>query len=82
MIQLSTSGICLKEMKYEDTTGNLKILISNNDKELKASQATVAHICNPSYSGGRDQEGYGLKPTQANNSQDPILKKPSAKQGW
>jgi hypothetical protein len=22
----------------------------------------VAHACNPSYSGGRDQEGHGLKP--------------------
>jgi hypothetical protein len=22
----------------------------------------VAHACNPSYSGGRDQEDYGLKP--------------------
>jgi hypothetical protein len=40
----------------------------------KASQ--VAHAYNSSYSGGRDQEDYGLKPAQANSSQDPILKKP------
>jgi hypothetical protein len=26
--------------------------------------------------GGRDQEDYGSKPTQANSSQHPILKKP------
>jgi hypothetical protein len=34
-------------------------------KDLKiymVSQAPVAHACNPSYSGGRDQENHGLKP--------------------
>jgi hypothetical protein len=36
----------------------------------------VAHVCNPSYSGGRDQEDC-LKPTQANSFQDPISKIPS-----
>jgi hypothetical protein len=35
----------------------------------------VAHACNPSYPRGRDQEDHGLKPAQANSSQDPILKK-------
>jgi uncharacterized protein YaiL (DUF2058 family) len=30
--------------------------------------------CNPSYSGGRNQEDYGLKPAQRNNSQNPISK--------
>jgi hypothetical protein len=35
----------------------------------------VAHACNPSYSGGRDQEDQGSKPAQANSSQDLILKK-------
>jgi hypothetical protein len=33
----------------------------------------VEHTCNPSYSGGRDQEDR--KPAQANSSQDPISKK-------
>jgi hypothetical protein len=28
-------------------------------------QALVAHICNPSYSGCRDQENQGSKPPQA-----------------
>jgi hypothetical protein len=37
----------------------------------------VAHSCNPSYSGGRDQEDRGSKPVQANSSQDPISKTPS-----
>jgi hypothetical protein len=40
------------------------------------SQAPVAHICNPSYLGGRDQEGHGLKPAQANSSRDPISEIP------
>jgi hypothetical protein len=28
----------------------------------------VAHICNLSYSGGKNQKDYGWKPTQANSS--------------
>jgi hypothetical protein len=32
----------------------------------------VAHTCNPSYSGGRDQEDRGSKLTGANSLQDPI----------
>jgi hypothetical protein len=35
--------------------------------------------CNPSYSGGRDQEDHGLKPAGANSSRDPISKNPSQK---
>jgi hypothetical protein len=34
----------------------------------------MAHACNPSYSGGRDQEDRGLKPAWASSSRDPILK--------
>jgi hypothetical protein len=37
--------------------------------------ARVAHSCNPSYLGGRDQEDHCSKPPQANGLQDPILKK-------
>jgi hypothetical protein len=44
----------------------------------------VAHACNPSYSGGRDQEDRSSKP--ANSSWEPILKKPYHKKiglvGW
>jgi hypothetical protein len=43
------------------------------------SQVLVAHACDPSYSGGRDQEDGGSKPAQANSSLDPILKKPITK---
>jgi hypothetical protein len=29
-------------------------------QKIRTSQALVAHACNSSYSGGRDQEDYGL----------------------
>jgi hypothetical protein len=41
---------------------------------LKMVPGTYGHACNPSYSGGREQEDHGLKPTWANSSQDPISK--------
>jgi hypothetical protein len=44
-------------------------------------QAPVAHTCNPSYSGGRDQEGHGSKPAGANSSLTPYLEKPFTKKG-
>jgi hypothetical protein len=36
------------------------------------SLVLVAHACNPSYSGGRDQEDQGSKPAGANSLQDPV----------
>jgi hypothetical protein len=39
----------------------------------------VAHTCNPSYSGGRDQKDCGLKPAWANSFQDTISKYPITK---
>jgi hypothetical protein len=39
----------------------------------------VAHTCNPSYSGGRDQEDHSWKPAWANTSQDLISEKPIIK---
>jgi hypothetical protein len=38
----------------------------------------MARACNPSYSGGRDQD-CGLKSAGANTSEDPISKKPTTK---
>jgi hypothetical protein len=35
----------------------------------------VAHTCNPSYSGGRDQEDHSLKSAREIAPQDPISKK-------
>jgi hypothetical protein len=34
----------------------------------------VAHACDPSYSGSRDQEDRVSKPAWANSSKDPISK--------
>jgi hypothetical protein len=41
----------------------------------------VAHACNPSYSGGREQEDHGLKPVWANSSKGLISKIPITKIG-
>jgi hypothetical protein len=43
-----------------------------------AGPVLVAHTCNPSYLGGRDQD----EPAQAIGLQDPILKKTITKKGW
>jgi hypothetical protein len=42
---------------------------------------SVAQACNPSYSGGRDQEDCSLKPAQANSSSRPYLEKTHYKTG-
>jgi hypothetical protein len=55
---------------------------TNPLKMEKKGWAPVAHTCNPSYSGGRDQEDHGSKPAWANSSQDPILKNPITKKEW
>jgi hypothetical protein len=39
----------------------------------------VAHACNPSYSGGSDQEDSGLKPDWENSSRPYLEKNPSQK---
>jgi hypothetical protein len=41
----------------------------------------VTHFCNPSYSGGRDQEDRSSKPAWANNSTRPYLEKCLHKKG-
>jgi hypothetical protein len=43
------------------------------------SRAPVAHTCNPSYSGNRDQEDQGSKLAWANSSRNPIAKKQQQK---
>jgi hypothetical protein len=40
-----------------------------------ASQAQVAHACNPSYSGDKDQEDHSSKPAQGKKFLRPYLKK-------
>jgi hypothetical protein len=49
------------------------LLLGKMTKELflkssSKSQALVAHVCNPSYSRGTDQENCSSRPAQANNS--------------
>jgi hypothetical protein len=51
-------------------------------KNLIWGQTPVAHTCNPSYSGGKDQEDRGSKPAWANGLRDPISKKRITKKGW
>jgi hypothetical protein len=41
------------------------------------SWALVAHACNLSYLGVRDQKDQGSKPVWANSSRDPISKNPT-----
>jgi hypothetical protein len=43
-------------------------------KNTNKAGCQVAHACNPSYSGGTDQEDQDLKPDQENSSRDPISK--------
>jgi hypothetical protein len=52
-------GKCKALSSYSNTS-------NNNKKKVKIQvlgQVLVAHACNPSYSGGRDQEDRGSKPT-------------------
>jgi hypothetical protein len=71
----------------EHETGELQVLgqpglHSETLSQNKKSRVLLAHTCNPSYSGGRDQEAHGSLLAQANSSQDPILKKLITKKGW
>jgi hypothetical protein len=50
--------------------------IKKKKKEKNSpSQVLVAHTCNPSYSGGRDQKDHGSKSSWANSSQNTISRK-------
>jgi hypothetical protein len=62
----------------DDTLHHTKIVLNCSGP----GWAPVAHTCNPSYSGGRDQENLGLKPAWANSLQNPISKLPNTKKGW
>jgi hypothetical protein len=50
-------------------------------KIKKKSWAPMAYTCDPSYSGGRDQEDHSSKPGQANSSTRPYLEKNLHKKG-
>jgi hypothetical protein len=51
-------------------------------KCISSGWALVAHACNLSYSGGRDQEVCDSKPAQTNSLRDPMSKIPNTKKGW
>jgi hypothetical protein len=44
-------------------------------------QTLMAHICNPSYSAGRNQKDQSSKPAWANSSMRPYLEKTLHKKG-
>jgi hypothetical protein len=63
-------------------------LLYNKNKNIKKeklkkkkSRVLMAHACNPSYSGDRDQEDRSSKPAQTNRSRRPYLKKSLHKKG-
>jgi hypothetical protein len=62
----------------------LKVLLfqKQNFSRNVNCQTPVAHACNSSYSGGRDQEDWGSKPGSANSSQAPMSKNPITKKDW
>jgi hypothetical protein len=57
------------------------IELNSSQKKYKWSWVPMAHACNPSYSGSRDQEDHGPKQAWPNSSRDPISKKPITKIG-
>jgi hypothetical protein len=67
-----------KKKNHSYSTIHLMITII---KILNTSQALVVHACNPSYSGGRNQEDGGSKPVRANSLRAPILEKTHHKKG-
>jgi hypothetical protein len=52
-----------------------------SDQKQRSRLALVAHTCNPSYLGGRDQEDHGSRSALRNSSRDPILKISNTKTG-
>jgi hypothetical protein len=57
----------------------MAMLMMSESKKAEMSQVPFAHACNPSYSGGRDQEDHSSKLAWANSLRDPISKKPFTK---
>jgi hypothetical protein len=63
----------------EGTAFHFKRIKILNALRLKINRAPVALACNPSYSGGRDQEDPSSKPARGISAQDPNSKIPSQK---
>jgi hypothetical protein len=67
------------EFKLQYCTKKLKIALEKS--VLQKVAGTRHNTCNPSYSGGRDQEDGGSKPARANSTASSYLKKPFTKIG-
>jgi hypothetical protein len=66
-------------------SGSSGRVLATRHKALSSDPSTPSystHACDPSYSGGRDQEDRSSKPSQANSLGEPISKNPSQKMGW
>jgi hypothetical protein len=75
--------VTLQDKKPESNSEvKLRVLWQQALSRIGFNQAPLAHTCNPSYSGGRNQEDHGSKPAQANSSCDPISKKSITKKVW
>jgi hypothetical protein len=69
-----------KTLKLNVYTTKLFISLKN---KMSSSRALVGRTCNPSHSGGRDQEDSVVRSQPwANSSWDPISKMPNTKRGW
>jgi hypothetical protein len=58
------------------------MITTNKIKTLNQLGTWVAHVCNPSYLGGWDQENQCLRPAHTNSSWDSISKTTRAKWTW
>jgi hypothetical protein len=61
--------IVFKVLELEDLETSMNLVSAKNPQ---VTWVLVAHTCNPSYSGGRDQEDQGLGPDWADSLRDPI----------
>jgi hypothetical protein len=68
-------------LRYNYTVCNITVSTSIQWLGI-LSWTPVAHACNPSYSGGRDQKDHALKLDLVNSSVRPYLKKDLHKRGW
>jgi hypothetical protein len=59
-----------------------KYIFENRTVLKNKSGAPMAHACNSSYSGGRDQEDCGSEIAQANSFVRSIFKKSFTTKGW
>jgi hypothetical protein len=61
----------LEELKWHQLSyAEVNMVLSSLLLRKFNKPVLVAHACNPSYSGGRDQEDRSSKPAQANSSRE------------